>query len=96
MLGEFKKFALRGNAVDLAIGVIIGAAFGAIVNSLGFAGRGQETRRRSGVGKFPHRPHQLHHRCLGLVHRRQGDEPDYPFGAAGAGLEQSGNAAHRN
>jgi large conductance mechanosensitive channel len=34
MLGEFKKFALRGNAVDLAIGVIIGAAFGAIVNSL--------------------------------------------------------------
>jgi large conductance mechanosensitive channel len=34
MLEEFKKFALRGNAVDLAIGVIIGGAFGAIVNSL--------------------------------------------------------------
>ena len=34
MLEEFKKFALRGNAVDLAIGGIIGAAFGAIVNSL--------------------------------------------------------------
>src|SRR6266508_1019492 len=34
MLEEFKKFALRGTAVDLAIGVIIGAAFGAIVNSL--------------------------------------------------------------
>ncbi|HEY6993319.1 MAG TPA: large conductance mechanosensitive channel protein MscL [Xanthobacteraceae bacterium] len=34
MLEEFKKFALRGNAVDLAIGVIIGAAFGAIVNSI--------------------------------------------------------------
>src|SRR5438128_12597040 len=34
MFEEFKKFALRGNAVDLAIGVIIGAAFGAIVNSL--------------------------------------------------------------
>jgi large conductance mechanosensitive channel len=34
MLEEFKKFALRGNAVDLAIGVIIGAAFGAIVNSM--------------------------------------------------------------
>ena len=34
MLEEFKKFALRGNAVDLAIGVIIGAAFGAIINSL--------------------------------------------------------------
>jgi len=34
MIEEFKKFGLRGNAVDLAIGVIIGAAFGAIVNSL--------------------------------------------------------------
>jgi len=34
MLDEFKKFALRGNVVDLAIGVIIGAAFSAIVNSL--------------------------------------------------------------
>ena len=34
MFEEFKKFALRGNAVDLAIGVIIGAAFGAIVNSV--------------------------------------------------------------
>ena len=34
MIEEFKKFALRGNAVYLAIGVIIGAAFGAIVNSL--------------------------------------------------------------
>src|SRR5712672_2153184 len=34
MLEEFKKFALRGNAVDLAIAVVIGAAFGAIVNSL--------------------------------------------------------------
>ena len=31
---EFKKFALRGNAVDLAIGVVIGAAFTAITNSL--------------------------------------------------------------
>jgi large conductance mechanosensitive channel len=34
MLQDFKKFALRGNAVDLAIAVVIGAAFGAIVNSL--------------------------------------------------------------
>lgn len=31
---EFKAFALRGNAVDLAVGVIIGGAFGRIVNSL--------------------------------------------------------------
>jgi large conductance mechanosensitive channel len=34
MLEEFKKFAVRGNVVDLAVAVIIGAAFGAIVNSL--------------------------------------------------------------
>ena len=33
-LGEFKEFALRGNVMDLAIGVIIGAAFQAIVTSL--------------------------------------------------------------
>ncbi len=31
---EFKEFALKGNAVDLAVGVIIGAAFGGIVTSL--------------------------------------------------------------
>ena len=34
MLEEFKKFAMRGNVVDLAVGVIIGAAFGKIVESM--------------------------------------------------------------
>jgi len=34
MLKEFREFALRGNALDMAVGLIIGAAFGAIVNSL--------------------------------------------------------------
>ena len=34
MLDEFKKFAMRGNVLDLAIGVIIGASFTGIVNSL--------------------------------------------------------------
>lgn len=34
MVKEFKEFILRGNVVDMAIGVIIGAAFGGIVNSL--------------------------------------------------------------
>lgn len=34
MFNEFKKFALKGNVVDLAVGVIIGAAFGKIVTSL--------------------------------------------------------------
>lgn len=34
MLKEFKEFALRGNVMDLAVGVVIGAAFNAIVTSL--------------------------------------------------------------
>jgi large conductance mechanosensitive channel len=34
MLKDFKAFIMRGNVVDLAVGVIIGAAFGKIVNSL--------------------------------------------------------------
>ena len=34
MLEEFRKFAMRGNVVDLAVAVVIGAAFGAIVTSL--------------------------------------------------------------
>ncbi|ERK57413.1 large conductance mechanosensitive channel protein [Gemella bergeri ATCC 700627] len=34
MLNEFKKFAFKGNVLDLAIGVIMGAAFGKIVSSL--------------------------------------------------------------
>jgi large conductance mechanosensitive channel len=34
MISEFKDFIAKGNAMDLAVGVIIGAAFGAIVNSL--------------------------------------------------------------
>jgi large conductance mechanosensitive channel len=34
MLKEFKDFALRGNVVDMAVGIIIGAAFGTIVSSL--------------------------------------------------------------
>jgi large conductance mechanosensitive channel len=33
-VAEFKKFALRGNVIDLAVGVVIGAAFGKIVTSL--------------------------------------------------------------
>jgi large conductance mechanosensitive channel len=34
MFEEFKKFAMRGNVVDMAVGIIIGAAFGKIVSSL--------------------------------------------------------------
>jgi large conductance mechanosensitive channel len=34
MLEEFKRFAMRGNVVDLAVGLVLGTAFGAIVNSM--------------------------------------------------------------
>ena len=34
MLDEFKKFIMRGNVIDLAVGIIIGGAFGTIVQSL--------------------------------------------------------------
>ena len=34
MLGEFKQFVLRGNVIDLAVAVVIGAAFGAVVTSM--------------------------------------------------------------
>lgn len=34
MLNEFKEFALRGNVVDMAVGIVIGGAFGTIVSSL--------------------------------------------------------------
>ena len=34
IFAEFKEFAVKGNAIDLAVGVVIGAAFGKIVNSI--------------------------------------------------------------
>ena len=34
MLKEFKDFAMRGNVVDMAVGIVIGGAFGTIVKSL--------------------------------------------------------------
>ena len=34
MLKEFKEFAMKGNVIDMAIGIIIGAAFGTIIKSL--------------------------------------------------------------
>jgi large conductance mechanosensitive channel len=34
MFKEFKEFAMRGNVIDMAVGIIIGAAFGTIINSL--------------------------------------------------------------
>jgi len=33
-LGEFREFAVKGNAVDMAVGIVLGAAFNGIVNSI--------------------------------------------------------------
>ena len=60
ILKEFKEFAMRGNVVDMAVGIVIGAAFGKIVTSLvndvimppiGALGRGRLSR--IGSSKFP-------------------------------------------
>ena len=53
---EFKEFAMKGNLMDLALGVIIGAAFGKIVDSL--------VKRRD----HAHRGHDLWCRLQQLVH----------------------------
>jgi large conductance mechanosensitive channel len=34
IISEFKEFAIKGNAIDMAVGIIVGASFGKIVNSL--------------------------------------------------------------
>ncbi|MFI3185913.1 MAG: large conductance mechanosensitive channel protein MscL, partial [Methylococcaceae bacterium] len=34
MLQEFKEFAIKGNAIDMAVGIIVGASFGKIITSL--------------------------------------------------------------
>ena len=46
MASEFKQFAMKGNVVDMAVGVIIGAAFGKIVSQL----RGQRDHAAAGHG----------------------------------------------
>ena len=58
LLHEFREFAVKGNVVDLAVGVIIGAAFGKIVDSL------VERHRHAGD-----RPHRRRARLLQLLHR---------------------------
>ncbi|MEJ0023220.1 MAG: MscL family protein [Alphaproteobacteria bacterium] len=64
MLKEFRDFAMRGNVVDLAIGVIIGAAFGNIVNlarhRYHHAADRLSHRRKSILRKWPPRLHPAH------------------------------------
>ena len=75
MLKEVKEFAIKGNAVDLAVGVIIGAAFGGIVTSLvkdilmppiGLLTGGLDFSNKFLVLKCRHRPRrQFRHSVLG-------------------------------
>ena len=71
-LKEFKTFAMKGNVMDLAIGVIIGAAFGKIVSSLVdnvfmpiigaiIGGKNVDTSRRD------QRPTQVKRKCAALI-----------------------------
>ena len=86
MLEEFKKFALKGNVVDLAIGVIIGAAFGRIVDSIvgdifmpiiGAITGGLDFQLLCpaflrGNGRFPRRGEKAGRRaCMGQLRHRQ-------------------------
>ncbi len=54
---EFKEFAVKGSAVDLAVGVIIGAAFGGIINSLE---RPKTGRSHSILPRTQRRPERSH------------------------------------
>lgn len=66
MLQEFKEFALRGNMVDMAVGIIIGAAFSTIVRSL------VDDIIMPPIGD------QLRDRRRGPIHGHQGHEPAPP------------------
>ena len=61
-VSEFKEFAVKGNAMDLAVGVIIGAAFGKIVDSI------VNDLIMPLVGAIVRRPrfHQHVHRCWAM------------------------------
>src|SRR3974390_1992946 len=90
MIEEFKKFALRGNAVDLAIGVIIGAAFGAIVNSL--VGDVLTPIIGAITGGIDFSNH-----FIPLSSKMKADEPAAACaGGQAAGTEHAGAAAHGN
>jgi len=70
---EFKEFAVKGNVMDLAVGVIIGAAFGKIVDSvvndliMPLVGRVAQVPRVAGDN-----PDQLRAAARGYPHRRPG------------------------
>jgi Large-conductance mechanosensitive channel, MscL len=87
-LDEFKAFALKGNVVDLAVGVVIGGAFGAIVKSLvdnvfmpliGMANRaGQDrtlSRQRGELHSCRVHPLCLHRQVHRLDHAHEGNRP---------------------
>ena len=70
---EFKEFAVKGNVVDLAVGVIIGAAFGKIVDSL------VNDMIMPVIGRVDRRA-----RLRQLLHRPARDSPEHPADAGGA------------
>jgi large-conductance mechanosensitive channel len=104
MLNEFKEFIARGNVMDLAVGVIIGAAFGKIVDSVvndlvmpivgavtggGFDFSGADACRRARAGRHL-RLRQLHHRAPQLPHPRLDHLPDDQGRESRSGIGRKG------
>ena len=58
MMSEFRDFAMRGNVVDMAVGIVIGGAFGKIVSSFvnDVAGKWSTVSRGTWRGPAPRRP----------------------------------------
>ena len=97
MIEEFKKFIMRGNVLDMAVGIIIGAAFGKIVSSfvsdilmppLGLLiGKidfcGSKVSRTAGyrLRIVPQRSHRLPHRVVRHLHAHQASQPSYACAA---------------
>jgi len=77
-LQEFKSFAMRGNAVDMAVGIIIGASFGKIVSSL----VNDLLMPPIGLHQYHDR---FHDRCLRIVRGHQGDEQVHQTGHTSSG-----------
>ena len=97
MLQEFKKFAMRGNVIDMAVGIIIGGAFGTVVKSLvddvimppiGYVTSGVDFKDLALARLRPAANGDRHaraHAQLRLVHQQRDYVPDRRLGRVPAG-----------
>ena len=88
---EFKAFAMRGNVVDMAIGVIIGGAFGKITTSLVTKGLIEEVGRKEALGRpilYGTTDAFLRHFCISSV----SELPEIDFSKLAAKLDAKNDA----